>query len=98
MNDSDDFICMGSENGSGCPELFVVFKLIEAMTPAEFVRISKRAGVSRHFDDVETRLSEAKPKPKKRKPKANKSPPLLDKQTVDEMFEKFKKVFVMHEK
>jgi hypothetical protein len=31
-----------SENGSGCPELLTAASVLEAMTPTEFARVTKR--------------------------------------------------------
>lgn len=57
MDDETVHICSGSENGSGCPELYLASDLISAMTHIEFNRIVKRAKLSWHFDDIPSRKS-----------------------------------------
>jgi hypothetical protein len=52
MRNEDTDICNGHENGSGCPELFVVIQLLEIMSSNEFVKIAKRAKMYNYFDDV----------------------------------------------
>lgn len=64
IQDKDIEICRGSENGSGCCEIFMAIYLIGSMTPSEFKKISKRAKMNEFFDDIK---SEPKKKTKKTK-------------------------------
>jgi len=51
-SDNDSSICRGSESASGCPEVMEVIAIVNAMTPVEFRRIAKRAGLIVEAEEV----------------------------------------------